>query len=140
MADNVDIKRRFVQLRGQGKSYSSISKELGVSERTLVRWSRKLAHQIANQRTLEFEKLREEYLLNRQQRLRIAGSQLNRITEELLKRDLSEEPAHRLFDIQQKLLKDVCDDSEKMEFAEEVPADDSAAFRNVFNKVLKWRG
>lgn len=140
MAADVDKQVRFVELRGKGVSYLKICEELGVSERSLVRWSREFKREIGNQRALELERLREEYLLGREQRIRIAGSHLGKITEELLKRDLSEVPTHRLFDMERKLVKEIADDSPEMEFVEDIDMGGYEAIQTMLTKEVRWKG
>lgn len=36
----MEVRKRFVELRGQGLSFRAISQEMGVSKPTLIKWSR----------------------------------------------------------------------------------------------------
>jgi transposase-like protein len=89
MKDN-EMKKRFVELRAQGKTYKSIAKTLDVSEQTLVNWNRKFSDQIARLKAVEFGALYEEFFLLKAHRIQVLGEQLGRIREELNRRDLND--------------------------------------------------
>ena len=133
-------KIRFVELRATGQSYDKIAKQLSVSKTTLIEWSREYCNEIKNAKALELERIREEYLLGREQRIRIAGAQLGQITEELLKRDLNEVPTHRLFDMQRKLVKEISENTDEMEFTEKISTTGIENLKNLSTEVVKWTG
>jgi transposase-like protein len=85
-----ETKKRFIELRAQGKTYKAIAKTLGVSEQTLVNWNRKFSDQIAGLKAIEFGALYEEFFLLKAHRIEVLGEQLGRIREELNRRDLSD--------------------------------------------------
>lgn len=55
-------KRSFLKMRALGHTYKSISQDLGVSKQTLINWSKELADEIANLKTIEMEAFQAEYL------------------------------------------------------------------------------
>jgi hypothetical protein len=136
----VDKRARFVALRGGGVSYLKISEEIGVSTRTLVRWSKELVLEISNQRALEYERLREEYMLGREHQIRIAGAQLSQITQELLNRELDDVATPKLFEMRRKMLKEINEHAEEIVFAEETTKNPSSKLNDMFKKVEKWTG
>ena len=87
---------RFVELRGQGLTFGRISDEIGVHRNTLVNWSRKYQHRLRNLRALGTEALADECKLSRQQCLRNLGEDLQRVREEIARRDLSDIATGRL--------------------------------------------
>lgn len=137
MAD-IEKRRRFVELRGRGISYVKICEEIGVCRNTLIAWSKKLSLEISNMQAMELERIREEYLLGREHRIRVNGTQLNQITEELLKRDLTEVPTHRLFEMQRKLIGEVNEDMDNMEFCEETYGEGFNSIKEIFKRTERW--
>jgi transposase len=137
----MDVKESsFIELRAAGLSYDKISKQLDISKPTLINWSKIFCNEIKNAKALEIERIREEYLLNRQHQTRILGTHLNRITKELLKRDLEEIPTWRLYAIERKLTNEYNKDASDIEFSEEVRTDGLEAIANLFLKTDKWTG
>ena len=133
-------RRRFVELRGQGVSYVKISEEIGVCKNTLIAWSKKYLHEIGNVKAMELESIREEYLLGREHRMRVMGTQLNEISQELLKRDLGDVATWRLFDMQQKLVREIDKGAEEMVFSEETRKDGLGSIRDMLKKIETWKG
>lgn len=89
---------------------------------------------------MELEGIREEYMLGREHRIRVNGTQLNQITEEILKRDLSEVATYRLFEMQRKLVREIKEDAGEMVFMQEMKRDEPDMVREAFNKTKKWTG
>ena len=127
-------------MRACGNTYKTISSELGIATRTLMNWSKELANDISNERAMELEGLNDRFMIGRQQQLQIAGSQLGKITQEMLKRDLSEVPTAKLFDMQQKLAKEVAAQVKDVAFIEETKTDGLHKLDNMYKKVDKWVG
>ncbi len=92
----VETVQRFVELRAQGWSYTRIAKELEVSRRTLIAWSRKHFREIGNLRNLELEAVSERCHLTREDCLEQLSADMKRVREEVAKRELSEVPVARL--------------------------------------------
>lgn len=95
----IDIKERFIELRAQGLSFDTISKELGVSKQTLINWSKDFQEEIENLKTAHLEALQEKYRLSREKRLEMFAKKLEAIENELKKRDLSEVPTQKLLEL-----------------------------------------
>ena len=94
---DLELKDKFVELRATGKSFASISAELGVSKSTLIDWSKDLTIEIKNLRQIHLESIREKYRFGVEKRIELFGQQLQNIQTELSKRDLSQIPIERLF-------------------------------------------
>jgi transcriptional regulator len=95
----LEIKRRFIELRAKGWSFDKIAKELGKAKQTLIDWSKDLQDEIANSKALELEALYESYYLLKENRLKTFGTMLNKIKEEVERRDLSDVPTDKLLDL-----------------------------------------
>ncbi len=92
-------KERFIELRAEGYSFDRIAQELDVSKPTLIKWHREFEREIANLKFLRFESLMEQYGLMKQQRVEAMGQLLNRVSEELQGRDLSDLPVKQLLEM-----------------------------------------
>lgn len=119
MDDKAGKKQAFIELRAQGNSYDSISKEIGVSKPTLMGWSRELEMELANYKAMEQEALREEYFATKKHRIIIQGEQLKAIRKELSKRDFSDVPTYKLVELVAKLSDNLAADEEPVQFTGE---------------------
>lgn len=95
----IEVKQRFIELRAQGMSFDKIAQELGKAKQTLIDWSKELEEEIANYKALELEALYESYYLLKEARLKQFGGIVNKLTEELQSRDLSDVPTDKLLDL-----------------------------------------
>lgn len=93
------LKTRFIELRAKGLSYSRISKELKVSKGTLTSWNQELTDEIAGLKAAQLDELYEKYYLFREGRIELIGSQMNKMIDELQKRDFSEMSTEKLLDL-----------------------------------------
>ncbi|TVM02185.1 MAG: hypothetical protein CV087_09900 [Candidatus Brocadia sp. WS118] len=109
-------KNEFLELRAKGMSYDKIARELGVSKQTLINWSKELETELINLRVIEMEALREKYLITSQTQIELLGTQLKKVREELEKRDLSEIPTLKLFDLFMKYYKLLDEESKGVSF------------------------
>jgi DNA-binding transcriptional regulator YiaG len=80
---------KFIALRARALSFERIHQELNVGHGTLIEWSRKYLHQIRNLQQVETEALREKYGLTRRASAQQLSSDIERVRQELAKRDLS---------------------------------------------------
>ena len=92
-----EIIERFIVLRSQGSALSQIAAELNVGKSTLIRWSRKYHHRIRNLQAVETEALSEDCKISRRRCLENLGEDIQRIREELARRDLKDVSTARLF-------------------------------------------
>jgi transposase len=84
----LERRSRFIEMRAEGLSYRTIAEELGVSRATLVNWNREFADEIATVRAEGAAALHAKYLMMKEHRLQVFGEQLERIRDELRRRDL----------------------------------------------------
>src|SRR5882757_6537102 len=87
---------RFIALRARGVPYATIESEIGVSRKTLTRWSRQHAQRLANERAIEDELLAETLKNSRRARLEQSCALHSRVLEELSRRKLEEIPTEGL--------------------------------------------
>jgi transposase len=124
---DIEIQKRFVQLRVEGKSFAQIANTLGVSRRTLIDWSRKYQFEIQNQKAIALEALREELVASRETRLRTLAAQLRQIEDELNKRNLAELSTGKLFALAQTLRRQIERETGEVQFispVKEIPAEE----------------
>ena len=88
--------QRFIDLRVQGWSFARLAAELNVSKPTLIAWSRKHQHTIANLVVIEREERLNQLLATTEERLRRLGAELRAAEAELAKRDLASLSTGRL--------------------------------------------
>jgi len=98
MKDNEE-KQKFIELRASGLSFDKISKELDTSKVTLMKWEKEFTREIGELRYLEFEALRDKFLMNKKARLLNYGELLDKARKELTKRDFNEISAEKLVSI-----------------------------------------
>lgn len=99
MTEEIAKKQKFLELRAQGKSLRAIGIEIGTNRGTLAKWEREYYEELQNLKAIERDAMREKYFLTSQAQLELLGAQFTRLKEELEKRDLSEIPTTKLFDL-----------------------------------------
>ena len=92
-------RQKFLELRAQGKSLRAIEIEIGTSRGTLAKWEQEYREELTNLKAIELDAMREKYLLTNQAQLDLLGTQFTRLKEELEKRDLSDVPTPKLFEL-----------------------------------------
>ena len=91
--------QKFLVLRAQGKSFRTIEKEIGTNRGTLAKWEREHLEELKNLKAVERDTMREKYLLTNHAQLELLGTQFTRLKEELERRDLSDIPTPKLFEL-----------------------------------------
>ena len=81
--------QRFIDLRVQGWSFARLATELNVSKPTLIAWSRKHQHTIANLVAIAREERLNQLLATTDERLDQLGVEIRAAKAELAKRDLT---------------------------------------------------
>jgi orotate phosphoribosyltransferase-like protein len=82
-------KEQFVELRADGMSFDSISKQLSISKPTLIKLNSELDKEISNAEYLKIEALVEMHKLSKNAKIVSFLKQLEKINAEIEKRDLS---------------------------------------------------
>ncbi|MGD0954941.1 MAG: helix-turn-helix transcriptional regulator [Methanotrichaceae archaeon] len=99
MTKPAETKERFIELRASGMTLSKAAMELDVSYNTVVNWERDLKEEISVGKAFKLEELLEKYRMTKERRIELFGERLLAILEELAKRDLSDVPTPKLFEM-----------------------------------------
>ena len=102
-AGKLEVKSQFIELRAKGWSYVKIARKLKVSKNTLANWGAELEGEIASLKAMELEALYERSYMSKEARIRLLGSQLKEIQDELKKRGLEDVSTETLLDMELKL-------------------------------------
>ena len=114
--------QRFIELRVQGSSFARIAAELNVSKPTLIGWSRKHQHTIANLVAIEREERLNQLIQTMEERLSRLGAELKAAETELAKRDLTTLSTGRLLTHLESLRRQVRREAGPMQFVSTVDA------------------
>ena len=91
-------KRRFIELRAEGRSYSFIAGELHIAKATCTSWERELASEIAELKREELAELYESFSMSKEARIKKLGQTLGQIEEALKAADFSTVDPAKLLD------------------------------------------
>lgn len=131
---SIETQAKFIEMRAIGMNFAKISEKLKVSKPTLISWSKDFELDIQNLRTIEQEALREKYLITREKRIEMLGENLDKIKQELAKRDLSEIPTEKLFTLNIRLLQEIkAEETSSLLFAEKGP------ITMDFSELTEWK-
>jgi hypothetical protein len=128
--------QRFIDLRVQGWSFARIAQELNIAKATLIAWSRKHHHTIANLAAIEREHRISQVLASSEERTRQLGEQLRAAEAELAKRDLTTLSTGRLLTHIQSLRSQLRREAGPMQFVsavDDIPEDEYADRIQVWN-------
>jgi len=117
-----ELKEQFILLRAKGYSYTKIAKRLNVAIKTLVNWNKELSNEIDELEKIQFEKLFEQYKVMKQGRIKLLGTQLKEIEEELKKRDYSDVRTDKLIELKLQVYEALINEYSKI-FGEEEKED-----------------
>ena len=99
---DTETKLAFIQARAEGKSYSSISKELGISKATCTSWEKSLRADIDALKLARTEELYTAYNMKRDARIRDLGETIRSLDSAIAQKDLTEIPAEKLLELRLK--------------------------------------
>lgn len=99
MTKDPETRKRFIDLRAEGWTLTKITEELSISYKTAISWNKEDTELIDMGRALHAEELQEKYFMAKLKRIELYGERLLAIKEELDKRDLSEIPTPKLFEM-----------------------------------------
>lgn len=97
-----ELKKEYIRLRAEGKSYSSIAEQLHISKATCTKWERELSEQIGELKRAELAELCESYSMSKEARIKRLGDTLEKINEALEKTDFSTVDPAKLLDFKLK--------------------------------------
>ena len=89
----------FIILRAQGWSFDRIAKKLKTAKQTLINWSGTYGVEISHLKALELEALQEENFLTKEGKIKLLGEAVKKLKTELDKRDLSDVPTAKLYEL-----------------------------------------
>lgn len=135
----IDQKDRFIELRAKGVPYSEIEQEIGVSKPTLIKWGKEMRLEISNRHVLELEVLQEKYFVSKKKRIELFGEHLIRLQEELTKRDLSEIPTEKLYDMTMKTIASLKHEETEITLREKKSLDDSLTELLEDSSYSEWK-
>ena len=78
-------KEMYIIERARGLSFDSLSKKLKISKKTALNWSKQFKLEIHNLKQIEMDRIRAEFLVNKVQRVKFLGAQLQSVYAELSK-------------------------------------------------------
>lgn len=98
-----DQKERFIELRAEGLSFDTISRQLDISKTTLIKLSRELSGDIERLKYINLEALAERHKMLKAERLEGLGRLLDKVDSALEGADFSKLSAEKLIELKLKL-------------------------------------
>lgn len=92
----------FIKARAEGKSYSAITKELGIAKATCASWERTLRGEIEALKQAQLEELYTAYSMGREARIRALGDIVQGLDRAIAEKPLEDLPADKLLDLRLK--------------------------------------
>lgn len=108
----------FIKARAEGKSYSTITQELGIAKATCASWERTLRGEIEELRQAQLEELYTAYSMTREARIKALGDILQGLDKAIAEKPLKELPADKLLELRLKYGREL-----KAEYTEPVELD-----------------
>lgn len=99
---DTETKLAFVRARAEGKSYSMISRELGIAKATCTSWEKSMKADIDALKQAQLEELYTTYNMKRESRIRTLGGILQDLDNALSKKPLEDLPADKLLELKLK--------------------------------------
>lgn len=103
----LEVKDQFIELRAKGHTIEEVGRMLDVSKPTLIGWSKEFQTEIGNRKALEMEALQEKYKVNWFQRIKTVGEELEKLNEELEKREYSDMATKEILEVKLKYFKEL---------------------------------
>ena len=101
MKDN-ETKLAFIQARAEGKSYSTITRELGIAKATCASWEQSLRGDIEALKQAQLEELYTAYNMKREARIKALGGIVQGLDNAIAQKPLEELPADKLLELRLK--------------------------------------
>ena len=97
-----ELKKEFIRLRAEGKSYSAIAEQLHISKATCTKWERTFSSQIDELKRAELTELCESYGMTKEARIKKLGDTLEKINAALEQADFTAVDPAKLLDFKLK--------------------------------------
>lgn len=92
----------FIKARAEGKSYSTITKELGIAKATCSSWERTFRGDIEALKRAQLEELYTAYNMKREARIKTLGEIVKELDKAISAKPLADLPADKLLDLRLK--------------------------------------
>lgn len=92
-------KKKFIAMRAEGRTYSEITKTLGISRDACCKLNRELSSKISEAQRADLEELVESFGMAKAARIEKLGKLLGKISAAIDQADFSKVPADRLLDM-----------------------------------------
>jgi len=132
-----EVKNKFIEFRARGLTYNKIAVKLGVSKTTLINWSKDYENEISNLKATELETLQEKYYMKKEKKITLFGEKLIALKKELDKRDLSEIPTEKLFDLMIKYSNYLNQEDVELVFTQKRSSEETVL---IDSDVKEWKG
>lgn len=99
-----ELKKEYIRLRAEGKSYSAICEQLHISKSTCTKWEQEFAEQISDLKRAELQELCESYSMTKEARIKRLGETLGKINDALEKADFTTVDPAKLLDYKLKYM------------------------------------
>lgn len=99
---DIETKEKFILLRAENKSYSQISKALGISKDTCIKLNTELESRIAEIKQDNLQQLYNSYYMTKEARIKKLGSSLKKIDTAIENADFSSISTEKLLELKLK--------------------------------------
>lgn len=96
---DADKKRRILEMRAKGLSYSRIAEEADVAKQTAINVCKDQEEEIATLEAIELEELYETHKITKRERIVAHASLMAKIKAEIDSRNLTDVPTEKLIDL-----------------------------------------
>lgn len=104
---DTETKLAFIKARAEGKSYSTISKELGIAKATCTSWEHALREEIDTLKRAQTEELYTAYNMKRDARIKALGEIIQKIDKALEDKPLEDLAPDKLLDLRLKYTREL---------------------------------
>lgn len=104
---DTETKLAFIKARAEGKSYSTITKELGIAKATCTSWEQALKEDIEAMKRAQTEELYTAYNMKRETRIKALGDILQGLDKAIADKPLEELPLDKLLELRLKYAREL---------------------------------
>lgn len=104
---DTETKLAFIKARAEGKSYSTITKELGIAKATCTSWEQALKEDIEAMKRAQTEELYTAYNMKREARIKALGDILQGLDKAIADKPLEELPLDKLLELRLKYAREL---------------------------------
>lgn len=104
---DTETKLAFIKARVEGKSYSTITKELGIAKATCTSWEQSLKGDIEAMKRAQTEELYTAYNMKREARIKALGEIVQGLDKAIADKPLEELPLDKLLELRLKYAREL---------------------------------